>query len=94
MIRFSDQFKIDLKQTDIEKFLSKLIEDKDYKKDNLTKEIIYSYIELYFRNNISSKNIDLYYIYNYFIKRIHNTKIYNLDVETLLAEFQDRVLNG
>ena len=33
-------------------------------------------------------------IYNYFLKKINNTKIFNLDDETLFIEFEDRVLNG
>jgi DNA polymerase-3 subunit delta' len=31
---------------------------------------------------------------NYFLNKIKNTKIFNLDDETLFMEFEDRVLNG
>ena len=51
-------------------------------------------MEMYFRKNVSVKNIRLLKIQNYFIKKINNTKIFNLDDETLLMEFEDRVLNG
>ena len=71
-----------------------IIKDKIYKKDKLISEIIYSFIELYFRNNISSKNISLLKSYQYFLKKINNTKIYNLDEETLFMEFEDKILNG
>ena len=51
-------------------------------------------MEIYFRKNVSVKNIRLLKIQNYFIKKINNTIIFNLDDETLLMEFEDRVLNG
>jgi DNA polymerase-3 subunit delta' len=43
---------------------------------------------------VSLKNINLLKIQNYFLKKINNTKIFNLDDETLLMEFEERVLNG
>ena len=30
----------------------------------------------------------------YVLKKINNTKIFNLDDETILMEFEDKVLNG
>ena len=32
--------------------------------------------------------------YNYFLKKIENTKTFNLDEETLFMEFEDKILNG
>ena len=58
------------------------------------KDLIYSLIELYFRNNVSIQNIDLINKYNYFLKKINTTKIFNLDEESLFMEFEDRILNG
>ena len=40
------------------------------------------------------KILDLLTIQNYFLNKINNTKIFNLDDETLFMEFEDRVLNG
>ena len=70
------------------------VKDKIYKKDKSITEIIYSFIELYFRNNISIENISLIKSYHYFLEKINNTKIYNLDEETLFMEFEDKILNG
>jgi len=64
------------------------------KKDKSISEIIYSFIELYFRNNISIENISLLKSYHYFLEKINNTRIYNLDEETLFMEFEDKILNG
>ena len=63
-------------------------------KDLSIKYLLYSLIEIYFRKNISIKNTKLIDINNYFLKKINNTKIFNLDDETLLMEFDDRVLDG
>ena len=68
--------------------------EKKYKKDHFIKHLIYYLIEIYFRENVSVKNIKLLKIHNYFLKKINNTKIFNLDDETLLMELKERVLNG
>ena len=47
-----------------------------------------------FRKNISITNIKLLNLHHYFIKKISETKIFNLDEETLFMEFEDRVLRG
>jgi DNA polymerase-3 subunit delta' len=68
--------------------------DKKYKKDQFIKHLLYSLIEVYFRINVSVKNFELLKIQNYFLKKINNTKIFNLDDESLFIEFEDRILNG
>ena len=94
IIKLSHQYEIDLKKINLREFLSLMINDKIYKKDKSFSLIIFSYIELYFRNNISVNNINLFELYRYFLNKINNTKIYNLDEETLFIEFEDKVLNG
>ena len=85
---------IDLKNTNLKDFIKKILIEKKYKKDQFIKHLLYSLIEIYFRNNVSVKNIKLLNIQNYFLNKINNTKIFNLDDETLFMEFEDRVLNG
>ena len=46
--------------------LKKLLMEKKYKKDQFIKHLIYSLIEIYFRKNLSVKNIKL----------IKNTKLF------------------
>jgi len=94
MIKFGKQFDIDLKDINLKEFLLFIITNKYFQKENKSKYLIYFLIELYFRNNISVKNIKLINIYNYFLKKIKNTKKFNLDEETLLMEFKESVLNG
>mgnify|MGYP001455370677 CR=1 FL=1 len=94
LIDFSNSNDIDLKEVNLKDFIKKIIIEKKYKKDQSTKLLLYSLIEIYFRNNISIKNIKFLNIKNYFLKKINNTKIFNLDDESLLIEFEDKVLNG
>ena len=94
LIKLSQEYDLDLAKFDLNITLTTIIKDKIYKKDKSITEIIYSFIELYFRDNISSENISLLKSYHYFLEKINNTKIYNLDEETLFMEFEDKILNG
>ena len=94
LIKFSEEHDLDLVNFDLNTTLTTIIKNKIYKKDKSIIEIIYSFIELYFRNNISSENISLLKSYHYFIEKINNTRTYNLDEETLFMEFEDKILNG
>jgi len=93
IINFAKVNDIDLKDLNLKSLISKIILDNKYKKDVSTRDLIYSLIELYFRNNVSIRNIELINMYNYFLKKINATKIFNLDAETLFMEFEDKVLN-
>tara|TARA_B100000902_G_scaffold352627_1_gene363485 strand:- start:140 stop:1069 length:930 start_codon:yes stop_codon:yes gene_type:complete len=94
LIKLSEEYNFDLLNFNLNKTLKTIIKDKIYKKDKSLIEIIYSFIELYFRNNISSENINLLKSYHYFLEKINNTKIYNLDEEILFMEFERKILNG
>ena len=94
ILKASEDFEIDIKNLSLKKFLSIIIKNKLYKKDKIFSELIYSFIEIYFRKNININNIKLLNLYNLFLKKIINTKIYNLDEESLFMEFEDRILNG
>ena len=78
----------------LDQLIKKIIFEKNYKKDNFIKQLIYSLIEVYFRKNISLTNIKLLNTYNYFLKKINETKLFNLDEETLFMEFEEKVLRG
>ena len=94
LLNFTHTNGVDLTEINLKDFIKKILIEKRYKNDKFVKYILYSLIELYFRQNVSSKNIRLLKIQNYFLKKINNTKIFNLDDESLLIEFEDRVLNG
>ncbi len=90
LIDFANKNDIDLIETNLKDFIKKIIMEKLYKKNNSIKNLIYSLMEFYFRKNVSVTNIKLINSYNYFLKKIENTKTFNLDEETLFMEFEDR----
>ena len=94
LLNFANNNDIDLKDSSLKDFIKKILMEKKYKKDQFIKHLLYSLIEIYFRINVSVKDIRLLTIQNYFLNKINNTKIFNLDDETLFMEFEDRVLNG
>jgi len=86
---------IDFKNTNIENFLKIIINDFFYKKNYFIKNNLTNYLELFFAKKIKYlKSKDKTYdLFNYFIKKINNVKKYNLDFETLLLEFNTKLLN-
>ncbi len=77
--------------------LLKLIIDKHlYKKDLFIKNKLSFLIELYFRKKLfcfESKD-KIYNLYKYFLSNLHNCKKYNLDFESILIDFNGKILNG
>ena len=88
LIKFSENFDIDLTAITLKEFITVIIEQNYYKKDNEIKHMLYDFIELFFRNNNFSN------LYSYFLKKIDDCKKFNLDEESLLMEFEAKVLNG
>ena len=94
MIMFFKLNNHDLRNYDLEAFLNLIIKENLYKKDKYIKNIIFEYIELFFRKNISKASFKKNEFYSYFLKRINDTKKLNLDEESLFFEFEYKVLNG
>ena len=94
ILKVSEEFEIDIKNLSLKDFLLLIIKNKLYKKDKILIELTYGFIENYFRSKVNIKNVEILNYYNFFLKKIINTKIYNLDEETLFMEFEDRILNG
>ncbi len=92
---FSKTHKIDLKDINLNDFLSFLIEKNHYKNDMFIKHNIFNFIELYFLRIFGTSNNKKKFIkyYNKFIKKINNTKKFNLDIESLFMEFKSKILN-
>ncbi|MDC0518053.1 AAA family ATPase [Candidatus Pelagibacter sp.] len=84
----------DLSNLNLKEFLNILIKNNHYKKDSIIKYLVYDFVEFYFNkiNYVISPNI--YKSYNYFMKRISDTKKFNLDEESLFMEFEQKILNG
>ena len=91
---FSINNKFDIKKLSLKDLLLHLINFKIYKNNydltNLTFKLIESYFYYSFLNN---KNLDIYKLYEYFIKKIDYTNKFNLDIESLFLEFKKKVTN-
>ncbi len=94
LIRFANDNNFDLKDMRLKEFLQLIFKNNYYKKENSFKYQIFDFIELYLNNIKSSMTSNIHEKYNYFMKRISNTKRFNLDEESLFIEFEDKILNG
>ena len=94
LVKFSNENNYDLLNLDLTSFLKKIIHNNDYKKDSSMKYLIYDFLEFYFYKINSSFSSKVYDNYIYFLKRISDTKKFNLDEESLFIEFKDNILNG
>ena len=94
LVQFSTQNNYDLSNMDLKNFLKILIEDGHYRKNNFINNMMYSLIEFYFgKLNLSFSEL-INEKYRYFVKRMADTKTYNLDKESFFMEFNDEILNG
>jgi DNA polymerase-3 subunit delta' len=93
LVQFSSENSYDLSNIDLKNFLKILINDTQYKKNNFINNMMYSLMEFYFRKLNKSFSKLLNEKYSYFIKRISDTKTYNLDKESLFIEFNEEILD-
>ena len=56
--------------------------------------MMHNFIEFYFRKLNIKFSILVNEKYSYFVKRIADTKTYNLDKESLFMEFNEQILHG
>ena len=94
LIEFFKLQKHDLKGYDLKSFIKLVIKDNLYKKDALIKDIIFQYFEFYFLTKVKLTKSKTFEYYDYFLKRINDTKKFNLDEESLFMEFEYKILNG
>tara|TARA_Y100000591_G_C21837345_1_gene703372 strand:+ start:693 stop:1625 length:933 start_codon:yes stop_codon:yes gene_type:complete len=94
LIKFSLNNKYNLKEMNLKDLLKTIITNEHYKKDNSFKYLFYDLIEFYFSIANYSMSHFLNDKYNYFLKRISETKKFNLDEESLFIEFEDKILDG
>ncbi len=94
LINFANDNNYDLVNTNLDNFLESLINKKHYKKNRLISFMIFDFIEFYFNKINASLSSRLTNKYSYFLKRISDTKRFNLDEDTLFTEFKENILNG
>lgn len=94
LLKFAEFNKYNLSDFDLKKFLKIIIRENHYKKDPYMKYMVFDFIEFYFRKLNFSFSNKINQKYSYFLKRISNTKTFNLDEDSLFMEFDEEVLNG
>jgi len=79
----------------IDNFLNLIIKKTLFKKNLYIKNNLSYFIELYFKKKIHyyKSNNNIYALYKYFLSRISDSKKYNLDIESILIEFNSKLLN-
>ena len=94
LAQFAKTFDYDLSNLDIRSFLKIFIKNQHYKKNDTMKYLVFNLLEMYlgkltydFKSNMLDQT-------EYFLKRISDTKRYNLDEESLFLELEERILNG
>ena len=94
LISFGKKNNYDLSKVDLKNFVKMIIKDNQYKKDNLIKSLLFNLIEFYFNKINMSLSSNINEKYSYFLKKIEEIKKFNLDEESLIIEFEDKILNG
>ena len=92
LINFAKKNSYDLKNFTLKDFLEVVINKGDFKKNSSIEYLIFDFVEFYFSKINASLNIHLKY--QYFIKKINDTKKFNLDYESLFMEFKEKILNA
>ena len=79
----------------IEELIKQIINQSLYKKSVTIKKKLSCFIELYFNKKISShkSKVYIYSVYKYFLKKIADCNKYNLDLEPVLIELNNKIIN-
>ena len=91
LFKFSEIYKLDLKNLSLKELLKKIIKENIYKKNDMPKSLFYELIEFFLMKKPSLIYSDLT---NYYLNRINEIKKYNLDEESFFIEFENKLLNG
>ena len=94
LAKFGENNKYKLIDLDLKNLLKLIIKENHYKKDLLIKDFVFDLVEFYFRKINFNFSSNLYKKYSYFLKRISDTKRFNLDQESLFIELEEEILNG
>lgn len=91
---FSINNKLDIKKISLKDLLLYLINFKIYKNNNDLTNLTFKLIESYFYYSfLNNRNLNIYKLYEYFVKKIDYTNKFNLDIESLFLEFKNKVTN-
>tara|TARA_B100001063_G_scaffold243319_1_gene273683 strand:- start:568 stop:1503 length:936 start_codon:yes stop_codon:yes gene_type:complete len=93
LIKYCELNGYNLNELNLREFLKLIINDKDFRKNKSINHLIFDFMEFYFNKINSSLSKNVFDKYNYFLKRISDTKKFNLDEDSLFLEFESKILN-
>jgi DNA polymerase III subunit delta' len=93
LAKFGKLNQYDLLNLNLKEFLKIIFKNSHYKKNDLIKYLIFDFIEFYFIKLDLSFSTKFHDKHDYFLKKISETKRFNLDEESLFMEFEDKILN-
>ncbi len=91
LYNFSLEKKINLTKMNLKEFLLEIIDNHYYKKDILSINLIFSFLQMYFIRKIN--NLDNYSVYTKFVNSIDDIKRFNLDIESLFIQLRHQIDN-
>ena len=96
LINFLIEQKFDVQTVEFSEVYTHIFENKLYKNNLFIKNNIKCLLQLFFLKNlnISNYNYNYFNLYKYFINQLNNVINYNLDLDTFLIEFKEKMLNG
>tara|TARA_B100000989_G_scaffold57214_1_gene38771 strand:- start:259 stop:1194 length:936 start_codon:yes stop_codon:yes gene_type:complete len=94
LVQFGKEFDYDLKNLDIKSFLKIFIKNKHYKQSGKMKYLIFDLVESYLRMMTYDFKLQVFDQYEYFLKKISDTRRFNLDEESIFMELEEKILNG
>ena len=94
LVKFGQILGYDLSKINLKQFLTTFLKDKNYKKNDLFKNLVFDLIESYFNNLSYNLRPEIFTQREYFLKRISDTRKFNLDEESLFIELEEKIFNG
>tara|TARA_B100000131_G_C18120197_1_gene612641 strand:+ start:2743 stop:3612 length:870 start_codon:yes stop_codon:yes gene_type:complete len=79
--------------TNINKLVKNIIENKHYNKDSFVNEYLNYIIELFFYKHINNTKKISHNVKKYYFSKLSNVRKFNLDYESFFLEFKEKLLN-
>ena len=93
LINYLRENDLSTSDTNINKLVKIIIENKHYNTDSFVKEYLNYTIELFFYNHINSTKRISHNVKKYYFSKLSNIRKFNLDYESFFLEFKDKLLN-
>ena len=94
LIDFLNEQNFDIQTIEVSEVFTHIFEKKLYKTNLFIKNNIKCLFQLFFLKNLNINNYNYFNLYKYFLEKLNNVINYNLDLDTFLIDFKEKMLNG